>query len=68
MDDGSPGRPWRKALGSFLRCLATRWSTPGARQVVVCSHFVGFVAGLGAVAFLLSLEFLIRRLLGDVMG
>jgi CIC family chloride channel protein len=50
------------------RQLATRWATPGAGRVVICSPLVGIVAGLGAVVFLLSLDAMIRYLLGGVMG
>ena len=42
------------ALGRFLNRLATRWATPGAGRVAVCSPLVGLIAGLGAVAFLLA--------------
>lgn len=55
-------------LGRFLNRLATRWATPGAGRVAVCSPLVGFVAGLGAVAFLLSLDWMLHHVLGDLMG
>jgi CIC family chloride channel protein len=68
MDEARARPRWLKTAGEILRRLATHWATPGAGRVVVCSHIVGFVAGLGAVAFLLSLDFLIQHLLGDLMG
>jgi CIC family chloride channel protein len=62
-----PAGSIRSTIGRLLRVLATRWSTPGAGRVVVCSPLVGFVAGLGAVTFRLALDALIRDLLGGVM-
>ncbi len=56
------------ALGRLLRHLATRWATPGAGRVAVCSPLVGVVAGLGAVAFLLALDWTSHHVLGDLMG
>ncbi|MGE3821938.1 MAG: chloride channel protein [Isosphaeraceae bacterium] len=49
------GGTW-PALGRVLNQLATRWATPGGGRVMVCSPLIGVIAGLGAVAFLLSLE------------
>jgi chloride channel protein, CIC family len=63
-----PRSRWAALLGRSLRALATRWATPGAGRVVVCSPLVGVVAGLGAVAFLVSLDWTIRHALGDVLG
>jgi len=54
-------------LGRWLDRLATRWATPGAGRVALCSPLVGVVAGLGATAFLLLLDLMIRRVLGDVL-
>ena len=54
-------------VGKLLNRLATRWSTPGAGRVVVCSPLVGVVAGVGAVVFLLALEWTQRLLLGRFM-
>jgi CIC family chloride channel protein len=51
---------------SFNR-LAARWATPGAGRVALCSPLVGVVAGLGATAFLLLLDLMIRHVLGDLM-
>jgi len=56
------------AVGHLLNRLATRWATPGSGRVAVCSPLVGFIAGLGAVAFLLALDAMTRHVLGDLMG
>ena len=56
------------AVGPLLNRLATRWATPGAGRVAVCSPLVGLIAGLGAVAFLLALDATTRHVLGDFMG
>ncbi len=62
----TPGRPGAR-VGRFLNRLATRWATPGLGRVVVCSPVVGFVAGLGAVGFLLALDATIHVCLGRLM-
>src|SRR3954469_24074748 len=54
-------------LGRLLRRLATRWATPGAGRVAVCSPLVGLIAGLGAVAFLRLLELMYRYVLVGVI-
>lgn len=54
-------------VGSLLRRLATRWATPGAGRVAVCSPLVGLIAGLGAVAFLRSLQFTTEWMLGGLL-
>src|SRR4051812_31300236 len=51
---------------SFNR-LSARWASPGAGRVALCSPLVGVVAGLGAAAFLLLLDLMIRHVLGDLM-
>src|SRR5262245_48184966 len=61
---GGPG-PGR--LGRVLNRVATRLATPGAGRVAVCSPLVGVVAGLGAAAFLLLLDLMIRHVLGGGM-
>ncbi len=55
-------------FGRMLNRIATYWATPGAGRVAVCSPVVGVVSGLGAVAFLKLLEWMIHHLLGGVMG
>ncbi len=57
-----------KAVRRLFRNLTNRWATPGAGRVAVCSPLVGFVAGLGAVAFLLSLDWTMEHVLGQWMG
>src|SRR5271163_3629887 len=54
-------------LGRWLNGLANRWATPGAGRVALCSPLVGVVAGLGATAFLLLLDLMIRHVLGGVL-
>ncbi len=58
---------WRP-LGRVLNQLASRWATPGAGRVAVCSPLVGVIAGLGAVAFLLVLNLMFEHVLGGLMG
>ncbi len=55
------------SMGKMLNRLATRWATPGAGRVAVCSPLVGLIAGLGAVVFLRSLDWTIAHALGDVL-
>ena len=55
------------SLGSFLKRLATRWSVPGTGRATICSPLVGLIAGLGAVGFLLSLDWMIRHALGGLL-
>lgn len=57
----------RLQIQNTLGRLATRWSTPGAGRVAVCSPLVGLISGLGAVAFLRLLELMYRYVLGDLM-
>src|SRR6516165_351436 len=66
--DSPPGRRGLPAqLGRWLNRVATRWSTPGAGRVALCSPLVGVVSGLGATAFLVLLDLMIRHVLGDLM-
>jgi CIC family chloride channel protein len=51
----------------LLSRLLTRWATPGAGRVALCSPLVGFVAGLGATAFVLLLDLMIRHVLGGLL-
>jgi CIC family chloride channel protein len=55
-------------LGYGLNRIATRWATPGAGRVALCSPLVGVVAGLGAAAFLLLLDLMIRYILGGILN
>ncbi|MDG3003372.1 chloride channel protein [Paludisphaera mucosa] len=59
------GRPSR--VTAALRRLATFWATPGVGRAGLCSPAVGFVAGLGAVGFLLALQFMYTHVLGGMM-
>src|SRR4051812_8553957 len=54
-------------LGLLLNRVATRWASPGVGRVAVCSPLVGLIAGLGAVAFLKSLELTTRLMLGGLL-
>ena len=58
----------RQMIRRGFRQVLTRWATPGAGRVVVVSPLVGVIAGLGAVAFSLALEWTTRHVLGDLMG
>ncbi|MBV8382371.1 MAG: chloride channel protein, partial [Planctomycetaceae bacterium] len=55
------------SLGNLLKRLATRWSVPGTGRAIVCSPLVGLIAGLGAVGFLLALDWTIRHALGGLL-
>ena len=46
--------------------LAALWSTPRVGRVAICSPLVGVIAGLGAVGFLLSLQFMYSVVLGGI--
>src|SRR5947209_3725784 len=63
--------PGRSGLGGLLRrsvnVHAARWGTPGAARVAICSPLVGVVAGLGATAFLLLLNLMIKYVLGNIL-
>ncbi len=47
--------------------LAALWATPGVGRVVLCSPVVGFIAGLGAVAFLVCLQAMYHYVLGGLL-
>ena len=64
MSEPTVRNPVALAIGRVLNRVATRWATPGAGRVVVCSPLVGVIAGLGAVGFLLSLDWTIHHVLG----
>ncbi len=64
MEFPRPFRVWQRMMGSLL----SFWSIPGAGRIAICSPLVGFVAGLGATAFLTLLSLMIHYVLGGVMG
>ena len=47
--------------------LAALWTAPRIGRVALCSPVVGLIAGLGAVFFLLSLQFMYDRVLGGLL-
>ena len=47
--------------------LTALWATPGVGRVVLCSPFVGFIAGMGAVAFLVCLQAMYHFVLGGLL-
>src|SRR5271165_7511781 len=47
--------------------LAALWATPGVGRSALCSPIVGFIAGLGAVAFLLCLQAMYSVVLGGLL-
>ena len=51
---------------AFYR-LTALWSTPQVGRVAICSPLVGVIAGLGAVGFLLSLQFMYSVVLGGLL-
>ena len=62
----SPGNGLARIRGLFDR-LAALWSTPRVGRVAICSPVVGVIAGLGAVGFLLSLQFMFSVVLGGLL-
>lgn len=54
-------------MGRLLSRLATRLANPGAGRVAIISPLVGLVAGLGAVVFLVSLDWTAHRALGGLL-
>ncbi len=67
MPDPSLVSPPASSVVRLARRLASRWATPGAGRAVVVSPLVGFIAGLGSVAFLLALDAMTRHVLGDLL-
>src|ERR1700682_4221185 len=67
MAESSPQNRIVASLASFLKRLATHSSCPGTGRATVCSPLVGLIAGLGAVGFLLSLDWMIRHALGGLL-
>src|ERR1700733_6634636 len=62
----SPGNGLARIRGLVDR-LAALWSTPRVGRVAICSPLVGVIAGLGAVGFLLSLQFMYSVVLGGLL-
>jgi CIC family chloride channel protein len=54
-------------LRAILDRLAALWSTPRVGRVAICSPVVGVIAGLGAVGFLLSIQFMYSHVLGGLL-
>jgi CIC family chloride channel protein len=54
-------------LRDWFERLAALWSAPRVGRVAICSPVVGLVAGLGAVAFLLALQFTYKEVLGGLL-
>jgi chloride channel protein, CIC family len=55
---------WIRGLVDWL---AGMWSRPQVGRVAICSPLVGVVSGLGAVGFLLSLQFMYSVVLGGLL-
>ncbi len=47
--------------------LTALWAAPRIGRVALCSPVVGLIAGLGAVAFLLALQFTYREVMGGLL-
>jgi CIC family chloride channel protein len=52
---------------AIAKRFASRWAVPGAGRVAVCSPLVGVISGLGAVLFLVSLDWTISHVLGGLI-
>jgi CIC family chloride channel protein len=61
-----PGRFQRRLRQGFQR-LSALWATPGMGRVAICSPLVGFIAGLGAVGFLICLQAMYSVVLGGLL-
>src|SRR6516165_7409461 len=64
-----PSRPvhgltWFRELFNRLTAL---WPAPRIGRVALCSPVVGLIAGLGAVGFLLALQFTYREVMGGLL-
>ena len=58
-----PGRDFAW-LRELVNRLAALWASPRIGRVALCSPVVGVIAGLGAVGFLLALQFMYSHVLG----
>jgi CIC family chloride channel protein len=54
-------------LRGLINRLAMLWSSPRIGRVALCSPVVGLIAGLGAVVFLVSLQFTYKGVLGGLL-
>jgi CIC family chloride channel protein len=54
-------------LRGLINRLAGLWSSPRIGRVALCSPVVGLIAGLGAVIFLVSLQFTYKEVLGGLL-
>src|SRR5215813_8310863 len=54
-------------LRGLIDRLAKLWSSPRIGRVALCSPVVGLIAGLGAVIFLMSLQFTYKEVLGGLL-
>ena len=69
-NDGPPTGSNGGFAGWFRRLinrLAALWGSPRVGRVAVCSPVVGLIAGLGAVVFLVSLQFTYKEVLGGLL-
>ncbi len=55
---------WSRRL---INRLAALWASPRIGRVALCSPVVGLIAGLGAVVFLVSLQFTYQEVLGGLL-
>jgi CIC family chloride channel protein len=51
----------------LINRLAALWSSPRIGRVALCSPVVGLIAGIGAVVFLVSLQFTYKEVLGGLL-
>lgn len=71
-EPGSPagpatsGKNYDRLREGFQR-LAALWATPGVGRVALCSPVVGIIAGLGAVAFLVCLQWMYVLVIGGLL-
>jgi len=58
---------YQALLKQGFQRLAALWATPAVGRPTLCSPIVGFIAGLGAVAFLLCLQAMYSVVLGGLL-
>src|SRR5262249_33541232 len=72
MSQSQESPPWSSSqsltwLREFFNRSTALWSAPRIGRVALCSPVVGLIAGLGAVGFLLALQFTYREVMGGLL-
>jgi CIC family chloride channel protein len=64
----TPTARFQPRLRQYFQRLTALWATPGVGRVALCSPVVGVVAGLGAVGFLVCLQWMYSAVLGGLLN